>query len=142
MILYAGEPRYLLYGTDWPICRMRTYLKFVDELGLSPETREKLLWKNAAKLFRLDIPEAAESLGDTPVLKCRGGKNGKIHAPTPIRWCFGAQISQSALRRQFPDASQRRVFKIFSLPKQRLRCLIISRCSPSLHSGNPTPHFL
>jgi predicted TIM-barrel fold metal-dependent hydrolase len=59
MILYAGEPRYLLYGTDWPICRMRTYLKFVDELGLSPETREKILWKNAAKLFRLEIPEAA-----------------------------------------------------------------------------------
>lgn len=55
MILYAGEPRYLLYGTDWPICRMRTYLKFVNELGLSPEAREMILWKNAARLFKLDI---------------------------------------------------------------------------------------
>jgi len=61
MILYAGEPDYLLYGTDWPICRMRTYLKFVDGLGLPPETREKILWKNAVRLFRLPLPEATES---------------------------------------------------------------------------------
>jgi uncharacterized protein len=57
MILYAGEPRYLLYGTDWPICRMRTYLKFVNELGLPPETKELILWKNAAQLFKLNITE-------------------------------------------------------------------------------------
>jgi uncharacterized protein len=61
MILYAGEPEYLLYGTDWPICRMRTYLKFVNELGLSPETREKILWKNAARLFKLDVPSTAQA---------------------------------------------------------------------------------
>jgi uncharacterized protein len=59
MILYAGEPRYLMYGTDWPICRMRTYLKFVDELGLSAEAREKILWKNAAQLFKLDVAAPA-----------------------------------------------------------------------------------
>jgi predicted TIM-barrel fold metal-dependent hydrolase len=59
MILYAGEPRYLLYGTDWPICRMRTYLKFVDELGLPAEDREMILWKNAARLFRLEVKEPA-----------------------------------------------------------------------------------
>ena len=26
MILYAGEPRYLLSGTDWPICGMKSYI--------------------------------------------------------------------------------------------------------------------
>ncbi len=57
MILYAGEPRYLLYGTDWPICRMRTYLQFVKELGLSEEGRQMILWKNAARLFKLDVGE-------------------------------------------------------------------------------------
>jgi predicted TIM-barrel fold metal-dependent hydrolase len=55
MLLYAGEPRYLLYGTDWPICRMRTYLQFVDELGLTEEGRQMILWKNAARLFKLDV---------------------------------------------------------------------------------------
>lgn len=59
MILYAGEPHYLLYGTDWPICRMRTYLQFVNGLGLPPETRELILWRNAARLFKLDVGPAA-----------------------------------------------------------------------------------
>jgi predicted TIM-barrel fold metal-dependent hydrolase len=59
MILYAGEPRYLLYGTDWPICRMRTYLKFVRELGLSKENEERILWKNANELYNLGYKEAA-----------------------------------------------------------------------------------
>ncbi|MBK5294129.1 MAG: amidohydrolase [Acidobacteriia bacterium] len=63
MILYAGEPRYLLYGTDWPICRMRTYLKFVKELGLPPENQELILWKNAAQLFKLDIGEPVNETG-------------------------------------------------------------------------------
>ncbi|HVR37250.1 MAG TPA: amidohydrolase family protein [Methylomirabilota bacterium] len=57
MILYAGEPRYLLYGTDWPICRMRTYLKFVDGLGLPDAVKERILWKNAAELFKIKVPQ-------------------------------------------------------------------------------------
>lgn len=57
MILYAGEPNYLLYGTDWPICRMRTYLKFVRSLNLPPEHYEKLMWKNADQLFKLGLAE-------------------------------------------------------------------------------------
>ena len=59
MILYAGDPRYLLYGTDWPICRMRTYLKFVRSLGLPPEAEEKIFWRNANDLFRLGLSAPA-----------------------------------------------------------------------------------
>lgn len=55
MILYAGEPDYLLYGTDWPICRMRTYLKFVRGLGLAEPALEKILWRNADRLFKLGL---------------------------------------------------------------------------------------
>ncbi|MCF7688025.1 MAG: amidohydrolase family protein [Cephaloticoccus sp.] len=55
MILYAGDPHYLLYGTDWPICRMRTYLKFVRGLGLPPEHEEQILWKNTNRLFKLGL---------------------------------------------------------------------------------------
>ena len=32
MITYAGDPKYLLYGTDWPISNMKSYLKFMDQL--------------------------------------------------------------------------------------------------------------
>ena len=55
MILYAGEPRYLLYGTDWPICTMESYLSFVKSLDLKPKSREMILWKNSAKLFKIDV---------------------------------------------------------------------------------------
>jgi uncharacterized protein len=55
MILYAGEPDYLLYGTDWPICRMRSYLKFVNELQLPADTKEKILWRNADRVFKLGL---------------------------------------------------------------------------------------
>jgi uncharacterized protein len=54
MILYAGEPRYLLFGTDWPICSMRSYLKFMQGLGLSEPQYERIMWKNTAELFRLE----------------------------------------------------------------------------------------
>lgn len=54
MIMYAGEPRYLLYGTDWPISTMESYLKFMRGLELSDQAREMIMWKNSAQLFKLD----------------------------------------------------------------------------------------
>ena len=56
MILYAGEPRYLLYGTDWPIARMKSYLRFVKSLDLEDEALEKIMWKNAAEFFGIEAP--------------------------------------------------------------------------------------
>ncbi len=58
MVLYAGDPNYLLYGTDWPICRMRTYLKFVRSLDLPEEHYEKIMWKNANRFFKLGLAES------------------------------------------------------------------------------------
>lgn len=50
---YAGEPKYLLYGTDWPISNMESYLNFVAKLELTPHSRELLMYKNAKSLFKL-----------------------------------------------------------------------------------------
>ena len=55
MITYAGDPKYLLYGTDWPISNMKSYLKFMDQLDLPDEKKELILWKNAAELFKIDV---------------------------------------------------------------------------------------
>jgi hypothetical protein len=57
MITYAGEPDYLLYGTDWPICGMRSYLKFMRGLELSEAARQKIMWKNAAALFKIPVED-------------------------------------------------------------------------------------
>jgi hypothetical protein len=55
MITYAGNPQYLLYGTDWPISNMHSYLNFMKQLDLPEEKKELILWKNAAELFKIDV---------------------------------------------------------------------------------------
>ena len=55
MITYAGDPKYLLYGTDWPISNMKSYLKFINQLDLAEDKKELILWKNAAELFKIDV---------------------------------------------------------------------------------------
>jgi predicted TIM-barrel fold metal-dependent hydrolase len=61
MMLYAGEPRYMLYGTDWPISTMRSYIAFMKQLDLPQEQKELIMWKNAAKLFKIDVNELVKS---------------------------------------------------------------------------------
>jgi len=54
VLAFAGDPSSILYGTDWPICDMGSYIRFVRNLQLSPEQTELILWRNAARVFRLD----------------------------------------------------------------------------------------
>ncbi len=50
---YAGEPKYLLYGTDWPISSMKSYLNFVKKLDLNQQERDLIMFKNSQRLFKL-----------------------------------------------------------------------------------------
>ncbi len=63
VILYAGEPRYLLYGTDWPICSMKSYVEFVRQLKLSDADRRAVMYENARTLFNLPLPPLADPPG-------------------------------------------------------------------------------
>ena len=56
-ILYAGDPKFFLFGTDWPICSMTSYVKFVKQLGLSPDAYHAMMYENARRLFKLPLPE-------------------------------------------------------------------------------------
>ena len=58
VILYAGEPSYLLYGSDWPICSMKSYVAFVRQLELGDAHRHAILYENARRLFKLPLPAA------------------------------------------------------------------------------------
>jgi uncharacterized protein len=53
LINYAGEPKYLMYGTDWPISSMDSYLNFVVKLKIKNEFRDLLMYKNAKELFKI-----------------------------------------------------------------------------------------
>jgi len=54
MLLYGVEPHRVLYGTDWPICSMESYLEFVDQLAIPERDKRKILADNAVSLFDLD----------------------------------------------------------------------------------------
>lgn len=60
VIVYAGEPRYLLYGTDWPIASMESYLEFMKNIDMPAATKNRILSENAIRLFRLPAEPAKD----------------------------------------------------------------------------------
>lgn len=48
-----SSPRKLLYGTDWPLASMKTYIKFTKNLGIPKKDLDYVFYKNAVELFKL-----------------------------------------------------------------------------------------
>lgn len=63
MLEYGVEPDKVLFGTDWPLASMESYLEFIEELSIPERERNKIMWENAARLFRIS---SADSLFATP----------------------------------------------------------------------------
>jgi predicted TIM-barrel fold metal-dependent hydrolase len=61
VVTYAGNPHSILYGTDWPISGMQSYLRFVEKLDLSDEERKLVLYENAVRVFHLDTSRISGS---------------------------------------------------------------------------------
>jgi len=51
MMLYGLEPDKVMYGTDWPISEMDSYLDFMNELTITSKDKQKILYDNAAAMF-------------------------------------------------------------------------------------------
>jgi predicted TIM-barrel fold metal-dependent hydrolase len=62
MLLWGVEPTKVLYGTDWPLATMESYLQFVDELRLPARDKDLMLYQNTAALFKLDVEPARMGL--------------------------------------------------------------------------------
>lgn len=58
MLLYGVEPDKVLYGTDWPISSMSSYLEFMNELNIPDRDKKKMLSENAVRLFKLKPPQS------------------------------------------------------------------------------------
>jgi hypothetical protein len=55
MITYMGDPgKQLMYGSDWPLVRMKPYVKLLHDLDFDQEQFENVAWRTAARLFKLD----------------------------------------------------------------------------------------
>jgi hypothetical protein len=63
MLLYGVQPEKVLYGTDWPISEMDSYLQFMDELKLPNRDKQKILYENSAKLFKLSAKDSPYEKG-------------------------------------------------------------------------------
>ena len=48
-----SDPKKLLYGTDWPLASMKTYIKFTKSLGIPRKDLDYVFYKNAQKLFKI-----------------------------------------------------------------------------------------
>lgn len=65
MLSYGVEPDSVLFGTDWPIASMESYIEFIEELKMPERDRQKIMYENAAHLFRLssaNSPYQSDSL--------------------------------------------------------------------------------
>jgi hypothetical protein len=63
LLLYGMSPDNVLYGTDWPISTMESYLAFVEDLKVPLADRRKMMYENTAKLFRIPIPSGGSGIG-------------------------------------------------------------------------------
>ncbi len=66
MLEYGVEPDKVLFGTDWPLASMESYREFIEELGIPEREREKILWDNAARLFRLSAQDSLFAVPPRP----------------------------------------------------------------------------
>ena len=62
VILYAGDPRKFLYGSDWPICSMKSYVEFVRQLQRPPQDLRSIMYENARALFKLPLPSLGPAM--------------------------------------------------------------------------------
>jgi predicted TIM-barrel fold metal-dependent hydrolase len=53
LLSYVSKPHSLLYGSDWPISNMRSYLDFIQKLELDQQSLELLMFRNAKSVFNL-----------------------------------------------------------------------------------------
>jgi predicted TIM-barrel fold metal-dependent hydrolase len=53
LLNYVGAQHHLLYGSDWPISSMISYLGFVQKLELNRESNDLLMFRNAESVFKL-----------------------------------------------------------------------------------------
>jgi hypothetical protein len=63
MILWGVDPNRVLYGSDWPLASMESYLAFMEELALPSRDKDLMFFENAARLFKLEVKRERTGLG-------------------------------------------------------------------------------
>jgi len=67
VVAFTNDPTKILFGSDWPISDVASHLRLVRQLDLTAAEREGILWRNAARVFQLDVGELAAERNAAPV---------------------------------------------------------------------------
>lgn len=51
----TDRPDKVIFGTDWPMCKIEGHIKLIKSLGLDKETEEKIFWENSKRVYKLPI---------------------------------------------------------------------------------------
>lgn len=49
----ADRPDKVIFGTDWPMCKIEDHIELVKSLGLSGSVEEKIFYKNSVAVYKL-----------------------------------------------------------------------------------------
>jgi predicted TIM-barrel fold metal-dependent hydrolase len=63
LLVWGVDPQSVLYGSDWPISSMESYVEFMDALKLPVKDREAIMWRNTVRVFKLPEPVEPTRLG-------------------------------------------------------------------------------
>jgi predicted TIM-barrel fold metal-dependent hydrolase len=72
VLLHVGDPSYLLYGTDWPLASMESYVELMSRVSLPARHKELILAENAVRLFKLPLDLKAPDDGAELAGESRG----------------------------------------------------------------------
>ena len=51
----ADRPDKVIFGTDWPMCKIEEHIELVKSLGLDSEVGEKVFSGNSLEIYKLTI---------------------------------------------------------------------------------------
>jgi predicted TIM-barrel fold metal-dependent hydrolase len=63
LLVWGVDPSKVLYGTDWPISSMESYLDFISDLKVPVKEKEAIMWENAVRVFKLPRPAEHGGIG-------------------------------------------------------------------------------
>lgn len=63
ILVWGVDPSHVLYGSDWPISSMESYLEFMNDLAVPVREKHSIMWDNTASLFKIPAPARSTGLG-------------------------------------------------------------------------------
>lgn len=51
----SDRPNNIIFGTDWPMCKIENHIKLVKSLELKKDIEEKIFWKNSTNVYKIAL---------------------------------------------------------------------------------------